>query len=108
MRKSRLYKVSFLSLGKSYELYAKSVQSSDLWGFTTISDLVFGASSEQLIVDPAEEKLREEFKDTAVLHLPIQSILRIEEVERRGTAQIKDANTGEKVMPFPLVPPRPR
>jgi len=43
-----------------------------------------------------------------VLHLPIQSILRIEEVERRGTAQIKDASTGEKVSPFPIAPPRPR
>ncbi|PIV34626.1 MAG: DUF1820 domain-containing protein [Lysobacterales bacterium CG02_land_8_20_14_3_00_62_12] len=108
MRKARLYKVSFLSLGKSYELYAKTVQSSDLWGFTTIADLVFGVTNEHLIVDPAEEKLREEFKDTAVLHLPIQSILRIEEVERRGTAQIKDASTGEKVSPFPIAPPRPR
>lgn len=108
MQKSRLYKITFLNQGKSYELFARNVQSSDLWGFTTIADLVFDDASDTLIVDPSEEKLRDEFKDTKVLHLPIQSILRIEEVERRGTAQIKDASTGEKVTPFPIAPPRPR
>ena len=47
-----------------------------------------------LIVDPAEEKLRDEFKETKSLHLPIQAILRIEEVEKRGTAAIRDASNG--------------
>lgn len=105
MRKKPLYKVSFLNQGKSYELYARAVHSSELWGFTTISDLVFDDAS-SVIVDPAEEKLREEFKDTRVLHLPIQSILRIEEVEKRGSAAIRDAASGDKITPFPLPPPR--
>lgn len=105
MRKKPLYKVSFLNQGKSYELYARGVHSSELWGFTTISDLVFDDAS-SLIVDPAEEKLREEFKDTRVLHLPIQSILRIEEVEKRGSAAIRDAASGDKITPFPLPPPK--
>lgn len=108
MRKPKLFKITFLSAGKSCELYARQVESSDLWGFTTISDLVFDAAGDQLIVDPAEEKLRDEFKDTRVLHLPIQSIMRIEEVDRRGVAQIRDAATGEKVMPFPVPPMKPR
>ena len=59
MRKKPLYKVTFLNQGKSYELYARSVHSSDLWGFTTVSDLVFEEAS-SLIVDPSEEKLRDE------------------------------------------------
>ncbi len=104
MRKARLYKITFLNLGKSYELYAHTVQSSDLWGFTTIADIVFDAPGDSLIVDPAEEKLREEFADTKVLHLPIQSILRIEEVDKRSAAHIRDASTGEKVAPFPVLP----
>ncbi len=108
MRKSRLYKITFLNQGKSYELFARSVQSSDLWGFTTISDLVFDNPGDNLIVDPSEEKLRDEFADTKALHLPIQSILRIEEVDRRGTPQIRDASTGEKVTPFPVMPPKLR
>jgi hypothetical protein len=108
MRKNRLYKITFLNLGKSYELYARHVQSSDLWGFTTISDIVFDASGESLIVDPAEEKLRDEFKNTKALHLPIQSILRIEEVDKRSTAHIRDVATGETITPFPVLPPKPR
>ncbi len=105
MRKKSLYKVTFLNQGKSYELYARLVQSSELWGFTTISELVFDEAS-SLIVDPAEEKLRDEFKETKSLHLPIQAILRIEEVEKRGTAAIRDASNGDKIMPFPM-PTRP-
>lgn len=108
MRKLRLYKITFLNQGKSYELFARHVQSGDLWGFTTITDIVFDAPGESLIVDPAEEKLRDEFKDTKALHLPIQSILRIEEVDKRGTAHIRDAHTGEKITPFPVMPPKPR
>jgi hypothetical protein len=108
MRKNRLYKITFLNLGKSYELFARHVQSSDLWGFTTISDIVFDAAGDSLIVDPSEEKLRDEFKDTKALHLPIQSILRIEEVDKRSTAHIRDITTGETITPFPVLPPKPR
>ena len=61
-----------------------------------------------LVVDPTEERLREEFGNTRVLHLPMQSIVRIEEVEKKGPSSIRDAATGENVVtPFP-VPGRPR
>lgn len=108
MGKTKLYKVSFLSQGKSIELYARHVASSALWGFTEIGELVFDPPGEGRVVDPTEERLREEFKDTTVLHVPIQAIVRIEEVMRRGPLAIRDAASGEKVMPFPMVPPRER
>ncbi|MBK8285465.1 MAG: DUF1820 family protein [Ahniella sp.] len=108
MRPKKLYKVTFLSGGKSYELYARTVQSSELWGFTTIADLVFEEPRDSLIIDPAEDRLREEFQHTRALHLPIQAILRIEEVAQRGSAQIRDAVSGEKVTPFPMPPAKPR
>ena len=57
------------------------------------------------MVDPTEEKLREEFKDTRVLHLPMQAIIRVEEVDRKGSLAIRDASDGQKVTPFPM-PPR--
>ena len=38
-----LYKVTFLNHGKVYELYARSVASGQLWGFTEIGGLVVGA-----------------------------------------------------------------
>jgi hypothetical protein len=107
MPSPRLYKVTFLNGGRIYELYARSVVQGALWGFTELSELVF-ESGEGLVVDPTEERLKAEFADTRVLHLPLQSILRIEEVERRGQLSIRDAGTGERVVtPFP-VPGRPR
>jgi hypothetical protein len=101
-----LFKVTFLSLGKVYELYARRVASGELWGFVEVADLVFDVR-EGLLVDPVEEQLRGEFAGTRVLHLPMQSVLRVEEVEQKGHAAIRDAATGEKVVtPFPL-PARP-
>ena len=38
MRTKKLYKVTFLHLGKSYELYARHVASSALWGFTEVGE----------------------------------------------------------------------
>ncbi|MFP5374769.1 MAG: DUF1820 family protein [Gammaproteobacteria bacterium] len=102
-----LYKVTFLNAGKVYELYARQVASGALWGFTEIRELVFDVHA-GVVVDPTEERLRDEFGGTSALHLPMHSIVRIEEVERKGTSAIRDAATGEKVVtPFPL-PARPR
>ncbi|KGM51087.1 hypothetical protein N792_11825 [Lysobacter concretionis Ko07 = DSM 16239] len=102
-----LYKITFFNAGKVYELYARRVGSSALWGFTEVAELVFDVH-EGLVVDPTEERLRDEFGGTKVLHLPMQSIVRIEEVERKGASAIRDATTGEKVVtPFPL-PGKPR
>ncbi|HEY0232653.1 MAG TPA: DUF1820 family protein [Dokdonella sp.] len=106
MSKSKLYKVTFISQGKSIELYARHVASSALWGFTEIGDLVFDPPGDGLVVDPTEERLREEFKDTTMVHLPIQAILRVEEVAKRNAIAIRDAASGDKIMPFPLAPPR--
>ena len=107
MRRKTLYKVTFLSQGKSYELYAHQVGSSELWGFTAVSELVFEPRGEGLVVDPGEERLREEFGDTRVLHLPLHAVVKVEEVEKRGPVAIRDAASGEKIAPFPLAPPRP-
>jgi hypothetical protein len=97
----KLYKVVFLNHGKIYELYAKRVAASDLWGFTVVSELEF-APRDTMLVDPTEEKLRDEFARTKSLHLPMQSIVRIEEVDERGTAAIRDGHSGEKIIPMPL------
>ena len=102
-----LYKVTFINTGKVYELYARHVASGALWGFTEVGELVFDVH-DGVLIDPTEERLRDEFGNTRVLHLPMQSIVRIEEVERKGPSAIRDASTGEKVVtPFPL-PAKPR
>ena len=102
-----LYKVTFLNAGRIYELYARRVASGALWGFTEVAELVFDVHA-GIVVDPTEERLRDEFGDTRVLHLPMQSIVRIEEVEKKGVSAIRDATTGEAVVtPFPM-PAKPR
>ncbi len=98
-----LFKVIFINHGKVYELFAKGVVSSGLWGFVEVSGLVFDAGG-SVVVDPTEEKMRDEFSGAKVLHLPMQSVLRVEEVEERGPCLIRDKETGEKVTPFPLSP----
>ena len=103
----KLYKVTFLSEGKAVELYARHVASSALWGFTEVGELVF-ERGKGVVIDPTEERLREEFKNSKMLHLPMQCIVRIEEVEKLGSFAIRDAQTGEKIMPFPLAPPQQR
>jgi hypothetical protein len=104
MEDKPLYKIIFLNHGKVYELYSEAVNSSGLWGFIEVSGLVF-EQGEGLVVDPTEEKMRQEFESARVLHLPIQSVLRVEEVEKRGQCLIRDRKSGEKVTPFPISPP---
>jgi hypothetical protein len=101
-----IFKVLFHNHGKIYELYAERVVSGNLWGFVEVSGLIFDVH-EGLVVDPTEERLREEFGDTRVLHLPMQSIVRVEEVEKKGAAAIRDAGGEKVVTPFPL-PVKPR
>src|SRR5690606_15694017 len=102
--KKPLYKVIFFNHGKVYELFSESVGSSGIWGFVEVTDLVV-ETGEGLVVHRTEEKMRQEFSGARVLHLPMQSIVRIEEVEKRGKCLIRDRESGEKVTPFPLSPP---
>ena len=103
-----LFKVTFLNHGRIYALYARRVSSGSLWGFTEVADLVFDVN-DGVVIDPTEERLRDEFGNTRVLHLPMQSIVRIEEVERKGQSAIRDAASGERVVtPFPLPAKPPR
>lgn len=104
MAEKPLYKIIFLNHGKVYELYSEGVTSSGLFGFIEVSKLVF-EPGDALVVDPTEEKLRQEFENAKVLHLPIQSVLRVEEVDKRGQCIIRDRKSGEKVTPFPVSPP---
>lgn len=101
-----MYKLVFYNHGKVYELFAEQVDSSHLYGFIEARKLVFEPAS-QVVVDPGEERLREEFADTEALLLPLQSVVRIERVQRRGKCAIRDRGTGDKVTVLPLDgPPR--
>lgn len=107
MTDKQLFRIAFHNNAKVYELYCRSVESSTIWGFIEVSGLVFG-EGEGIVVDPTEEKLRDEFEGVEVLHLPMHSVVRVEQVQRKGQVVIRDRESGEKVTPFPMTPPRPR
>ncbi|MEL7535688.1 MAG: DUF1820 family protein [Pseudomonadota bacterium] len=100
MSKQRLFRVSFISQGQIYEIYARSVTHGDLFGFVTVEELTFGARS-QVVVDPSEERIKSEFDGVRRTHLPMHSILRIDEVEKQGPSKISKAEGGN-VAQFPM------
>jgi hypothetical protein len=101
-----MFKVIFHNQNKVYELFCEKVEGSDMaYGFVEMSDLVF-ETDESLVIDPTEERLREEFAGVKRVHLPMHSVIRVEEVRKRGTCAIRDSKSGEKVTPLPLDGPR--
>ena len=56
-KREPIYKVIFINQGQVYEMYAKQIYQSDLWGFLEIEEFVFGERT-QVVVDPSEEKLK--------------------------------------------------
>jgi len=101
--KSKLYRIAFLNHGKVYELFCTGVNTSHLLGFVEVTGLEF-EEKDSLVVDPTEEKMRDEFDDVEVLHLPMHSVMRVEQVRKKGKVVIRDRESGEKVMPFPNQP----
>ncbi|HXG27617.1 MAG TPA: DUF1820 family protein [Nevskiales bacterium] len=103
----KLYRVTFLSQGKVYEVYARKVSQSGLYAFIEIEQLVFGERS-SVVVDPAEERLKTEFADVVRSYIPMHAVLRIDEVSKQGVAKISEAGEGSKVTPFPVYTPGDR
>jgi len=101
-----MFKITFFNHGKIYELFCDKVYGSELaYGFVEISGLIFDDES-SLVIDPTEEKMREEFADVEVMHLPAHAIVRVEKVRKRGACVIRDSQLGEKVTPLPVGNPR--
>lgn len=106
MSRKNLYRVSFVQLGKVYEIYARAVRQGDLYGFVEIEGLKFGENT-SVVVDPSEEKLKDEFADVERFHVPMHAILRVDEVSKQGTAKISETSESgsSKVTPFPVYTP---
>ena len=96
----RIYKVSFINHGKIYELYAESVDQSEIFGFIEIDGLIFGETS-TVLIDPGEEKLKTEFSGVSRTLVPVNAIIRIDEVEKQGQSKILDLDASANITPFP-------
>ena len=102
MPKKPTYKVIFHNQGKIYEIYARNVHQGAIFGFIEIEKLVFG-EKDSLVVDPTEENLKSEFSHVTRTYIPMHSVIRIDEMDRQGTAKITEFDeTGKNIMPFPL------
>lgn len=102
-----VYRVVFVQQGEVFEIYARYIFQSELYGFVEIEELLFGERS-QLVLDPGAEKLKATFADVKRSFIPLHTILRIDEVNREGKPAVSRAN-GSNISVFPggMIPPRP-
>lgn len=100
-RAKPIYKITFHNRGKLYELHARRVGSGGMLGFVEVEGLMFGAAGSGVLVDPSEERLKAEFAGVKRTYIPLQSIVRIDEVEKEGSNKISVLAEGENVTPFP-------
>ena len=101
MAAESIYKVMFINQGKVYEVYAHEVAQSGMLGIIEIAGMVFGDNS-AVVIDPSEEKLKNEFSGVKRTYIPMHAVIRIDEVEKEGTAKILELeNKGDSVVNFP-------
>ena len=102
MSSQPVYKIIFQNGNQVFEVFARQIYQSDMWGFIEIEEFVFGERS-QILVDPSEEKLKNEFSGVRRSYIPMQAIVRIDEVEKEGSVKISDVAPGEgNVASFPM------
>lgn len=100
-KKKRIYRVMFTNQGKTYEIYAKGVNQGALFGFVEVEGLLFGEKG-NVVVDPGEETLRREFNGVERTYIPLHSVVRIDEVEKKGESKIRP--TGDSVGKVTVLP----
>lgn len=106
MATTPLFKVIFLNQNQVYEVYAREIYQSEMYGFIEVEEFVFGERS-QMIVDPGEEKLKNEFAGVTRSYIPMHAIIRIDEVEKEGVGKVSEVKGDGKIANFPIPAPRP-
>jgi len=101
--KTNIYRIVFHNQGNVIELYAREVSQNSLYAFVEVGGLIFGERS-KLVVDPSEEQLKSQFAGVKRTYLPLHSVIRIDEVEKEGSAKILSSgdDKGGKITPFPM------
>ena len=100
-----IYKVLFHSQKARYMRFTPiTFIEVNLYGFVEVEDYTFSNRS-QMLIDPSEDRLRNEFEGVQRSFIPMHAIVRIDEVEKEGIAKISDSK-GEKVTPFPIPVPK--
>ena len=100
MAANHIYRVMFVNQGKVYEVYARNVSHGSLLGFVEIDELVFGERT-SVVLDPGEERIKTEFAGVRRSFVPVQAVLRIDEVRKQGVSKIVALEGGASVSSFP-------
>lgn len=104
MAPHHIFKVLFVNQGKVYEVYARKVSHGQMLGFVEIEELVFGERA-GVLLDPGEERIKSEFEGVKRSFLPMHSVLRIDEVSKRGASKITQFEGNVAQFPAPLYAP---
>ena len=97
----KMYRIIFNNQSKVYELYARHISQSDMFAFLEVRDIVFGEQS-KLVVNPGEEQLKSQFSGVSRTYIPIHSVVRVDEVEKEGSAKVHPIGEKGVVTPFPM------
>ncbi len=85
-----------------HQLYAENIYQSELYNFVEVENCVFDEGSD-IVVDPKAERLRKEFEGVHRSYIPLNAIIRIDEVERENQVGIASiVRKEENIIPFPL------
>ena len=57
MHNKNIYRISFYNQDTIYEIYARTIRESELFGFIEVEEFVFGKTS-SVVVDPSEERFK--------------------------------------------------
>lgn len=108
MSEQNIFKVIFYNQNQVFEVYARAIYQSEMYGFIEVEEFVFGERS-QLVVDPGEEKIKNEFSSVKRSYIPMHSIVRIDEVEKEGKGKVTELKSADKMapIPFPVAGPKP-
>ena len=92
-----LYRITFMNeKHEPLQIYAGSVRMCDILGLMEASDILFIDSSD-IIINPEDDKIKKLFHDVAATMIPINSLIRIDEVAlKKNTPVIRLYQDDEK------------
>lgn len=104
----QIFRILFHNNGKLYQLHARQVAQGDIYGFVEIRGLMFEQHT-SVVIDPSEERLKNEFEGVEKILLPMHAVVRIDQVETQGENRILELDGSvTNVTPFPLPGKEPK
>ena len=96
------FKILFRDQNEVLELHAAHIFQSELYGFIEVEELILGMGND-IVVNPKKEKVREMFSHVHRSFIPLNAILRIDEIEfSENTGDNKHENSNGNVTRFPV------